>query len=147
MKDTYIVPSDIAFWQSPELVTLRTRLHDFLQREIHPRVAVDQVAVECLAVFSSTSIGWPCAAVRRPRGSIGEIMSCGQLWRGARRKLSACTGGYVFVWGELAVVDVDRRNFGQSYVQQLFGASSPWLSAFKFGSMQRKLMSWQRRLT
>ena len=48
---THVVTSHIDLRQSHELVAVRTRLYHFLQREVHPCVAVDEVAVERFAVF------------------------------------------------------------------------------------------------
>ena len=49
--NTYIVPSDVNLRQSPKSVAFRAGLDHFLECQIHPRVAVDQVAVQCLAIL------------------------------------------------------------------------------------------------
>jgi hypothetical protein len=51
METTYVVPSDINLRKSPKSVTFRTGLDHFLECQIHPRVAVDQVAVQSLAIL------------------------------------------------------------------------------------------------
>jgi hypothetical protein len=48
---TNIVTAHVAFWQSEELVAFGACLHDFFEGEVHVGVALDQVAVESLAVF------------------------------------------------------------------------------------------------
>lgn len=48
---TYIVPANIALRQAEELVAFGARLHDFLKRQVHVGVALDQVAVERFAVL------------------------------------------------------------------------------------------------
>jgi hypothetical protein len=51
METTYVVPSDINLRKSPKSVTFRTGLDHFLECQIHPRVAVDQVAIQSLAIL------------------------------------------------------------------------------------------------
>lgn len=46
----------------------RTRLHHFLQRQVHPRIAHDQVAVQVLAVLELHQDG---VALRRVEESEG----------------------------------------------------------------------------
>lgn len=48
---TYIVSPHIDFRQPVEVLSIRHRLHDLLQREVHPGVAVDEVAVERLPIL------------------------------------------------------------------------------------------------
>jgi hypothetical protein len=48
---TNVVTAHVAFWQSEELVAFGTCLHDFFEGEVHVGVALDQVAVESLAVL------------------------------------------------------------------------------------------------
>ena len=48
---SYVIPPNINLRQTEKLVTVRTRLHDFFERQVHPCVAVDEVAVEGFAVL------------------------------------------------------------------------------------------------
>jgi hypothetical protein len=48
---TNVVSAHVAFWESEELVAFGTCLHDFFEGEVHVGVALDQVAVESLAVL------------------------------------------------------------------------------------------------
>lgn len=48
---TYVVSSDVDLGQLEEPVTLRASLDDFLEYEVHPVVAIGEVAVQCLAVL------------------------------------------------------------------------------------------------
>lgn len=48
---TYIVPSNVHLGESVKTIAFGTRLDDFLEGQVHPRVAIDQVAVERLAVL------------------------------------------------------------------------------------------------
>lgn len=47
----YIVSAHVALWQPEELVAVGTCLDDFFEGEVHVGVALDQVAVEGLAVL------------------------------------------------------------------------------------------------
>lgn len=47
----YVVPAHVAFRQAEEFVAVGTGLHHFFEGEVHVGVAVDQVAVEGLAVL------------------------------------------------------------------------------------------------
>lgn len=48
---THVIPPHVAFRQSVELVAVWGGLHDFLQGDVHVRVAGDEVAVEGFAGF------------------------------------------------------------------------------------------------
>lgn len=50
-SQTYVIPPNINLWQAEKFVSLGTRLNNFFQRQIHPGVACNQMAVECFAVF------------------------------------------------------------------------------------------------
>ena len=49
--DTHCAPPDITLLQFPEFVSLRARLVDFTERDVHEVVAVDKVTVERLAIL------------------------------------------------------------------------------------------------
>ena len=48
---THRTTPNIYLRQPPKLITIRARLHDFLERQVHPRVAVHEEAVEGFAAF------------------------------------------------------------------------------------------------
>lgn len=48
---TYIVPSHIHLRQAVEVLAVWHCLHDLLEGEVHPCVAIDKVAVQCLPIF------------------------------------------------------------------------------------------------
>lgn len=48
---TDIVPPDVYFGESEEPIALGASLHHFFQGEIHPRVAIYKMAIECLAIL------------------------------------------------------------------------------------------------
>lgn len=48
---TYVISPNINLRQAEKFVTLGTCLDNFFQRQIHPGIACDQVAVKCFAVF------------------------------------------------------------------------------------------------
>jgi len=75
---THVISSDIAFGQSPEFVALRTCLHNFFQSQIHVRIAVNKMAVQCLAVLEFDK-HW--VALRRGEEAEREL---------ERRIISAC---------------------------------------------------------
>lgn len=50
-SQTHIIPPNVNLAQPPEPISLRTRLHHLLQRQVHPRVAAQQVPVQRLAVL------------------------------------------------------------------------------------------------
>lgn len=47
----YVVSTHVALWQPKEFVAFGARLHNFFEGEVHVRVAVHKMAVECFAVF------------------------------------------------------------------------------------------------
>ena len=47
----YVVSSDINLGEPEKSVTFGTCLNDLLEGKVHPGVAIDQVAIECLAVL------------------------------------------------------------------------------------------------
>ena len=49
--ETHIIAPHIDLRQPEESISFRTRLHDFLESEVHPCVATDEMAVEGLAVL------------------------------------------------------------------------------------------------
>jgi hypothetical protein len=48
---SYIVSSDIDLRQPEKLIAVWTGLDDFLQGQVHPGIAVDQVSVQRLAIL------------------------------------------------------------------------------------------------
>lgn len=48
---TDIVPSDVNFWQSEELVAIWASLYHFFESKVHPGIAANQVAVEGFSIF------------------------------------------------------------------------------------------------
>lgn len=61
--------------------TYRTRLHHLLQRQVHPRIAHDQVAVQVLAVLELDEDG---VALRRVKESEGQLRGSRRLVQVAR---------------------------------------------------------------
>ena len=49
--DTNIISPYIDFRTSPELVTLGASVNHLFQGEVHPSIAVDQMAVESFPIF------------------------------------------------------------------------------------------------
>ena len=47
----YIISSYVDFWQSEETVTFRAGLDNLFQSQVHPVIAIDEVAVESLSVL------------------------------------------------------------------------------------------------
>ncbi len=67
---THRAASNIALLQLPELVSLRTRLVDLPEGDVHEVVAVDEMAVERFAVLELDQLGVRgCAAVSLPEFS------------------------------------------------------------------------------
>mmetsp|Transcript_12908 Transcript_12908/g.22329 ORF Transcript_12908/g.22329 Transcript_12908/m.22329 type:complete len:180 (+) Transcript_12908:417-956(+) len=52
-----IVASYVAFWNSPELVSVPRSANNFSQVDVHPTVAVDQSPIVCLSVFELNEHG------------------------------------------------------------------------------------------
>lgn len=50
-EKTHVVASDVDFGEPEELVAFRARLDDFFQGQVHPRVTVDEMAVQGLPVL------------------------------------------------------------------------------------------------
>lgn len=48
---TYVVAPNVNLREPPKLITFGAGLHDFLEGQVHPGVAIDQVAVESFTVF------------------------------------------------------------------------------------------------
>lgn len=61
---TYVVPANVDFGQPPEAFAVGARLHNLLQREVHPVVAVDEVAVERLSVLQFDEHGVALSGVK-----------------------------------------------------------------------------------
>lgn len=62
----YIVSSDVDFGQSEELVTFGTRLDDFFQGEIHPGVAVHEMAIERFAILELHKHRMSLSSIQEP---------------------------------------------------------------------------------
>jgi hypothetical protein len=58
--------------QSKRPRTHRTRLHHLAQRQVHPRVAEDEVAVECFAVLELDQHGVALRRVQKPEGQLED---------------------------------------------------------------------------
>lgn len=58
-----IVPSNVNFWQSEELVAIWTSLHHFFESKIHPGIAADQVAIERFSIFELDQHGMALSGI------------------------------------------------------------------------------------
>ena len=47
----YHAPTNVAFLELPEMVPLRTGLINLSEGDVHKCIAVDEMTVECLAIF------------------------------------------------------------------------------------------------
>lgn len=54
---THIVPSHVCLRQSPKPVPFRTCLDNLLERQIHPSVTVDEMAIERFAILELNKHG------------------------------------------------------------------------------------------
>ena len=62
----YIISSDVDFGQSEKLVAFGTGLDDLFQCEVHPGVAVHEMAIERFAIFELYKHGMSLSSIQEP---------------------------------------------------------------------------------
>lgn len=70
MVVAYVIPPHVTFGQPVEFVAIGRGLDDFFEGDVHVGVAVDEVAVECLASFELDEHGFALSGGEEAEGEL-----------------------------------------------------------------------------